>query len=266
MEIRLFQVDAFTSRLFCGNPAAVCPLSRWLEDGLLQNIALENTVSETAFFVPAGRGYALRWFTPEREVDLCGHATLASAFVLWDRLGCQEPILHFETRSGRLSVEREGEWLVMDFPLLEAGPCAPLPLVLEGLGRPPQELRCVRRSGRTGNYLAVYDSEEEVRALEPDMTRLKALEQGVLVTAPGDRVDFVSRYFVPSYGIPEDPVTGSSHCTLAPYWARRLGKTQLHAWQVSRRGGEIVCRCGKDRVSLAGRAVCYLEGTVFLDQ
>ena len=256
MKIRLFQIDAFTDRRFAGNPAAVCPLEEWLDDPVMQAIAAENNLSETAFFVPAGDQFALRWFTPVREIDLCGHATLASAFVVLRYLQPERDVVTFSSQSGPLTVSRDGDRLRMDFPAWEAKECAAPAALLAGLGQPPAELR------RTRDYLAIYASEREIRELRPDMQRLITLDASVIVTAPGDSVDFVSRFFAPQAGIPEDPVTGSAHCTLVPYWARRLGKAALHARQVSRRGGELFCEDCGERVKIGGQARLYLQGEI----
>ena len=266
MRIPLFQIDAFTGTLFRGNPAAVCPLEDWLEDTLLQSIAAENNLSETAFFVESGEDYQLRWFTPTTEVRLCGHATLASAHVIWNHLRSEKPRLNFHTRGGVLSVERRRDLIVLSFPLLEAGRCEDPPETLrEGLVRIPLEVRVQVNADGSGNYLAVYEEESAVRNLDPKFDPLAGLTgMGVIATARSEEADFVSRYFAPGFGIPEDPVTGSAHCTLIPYWAQRLGKEQLHAFQVSARGGELFCRLHPGHVEIAGRAVCYLEGTVLL--
>jgi predicted PhzF superfamily epimerase YddE/YHI9 len=262
MSIRMFQVDAFAERPFEGNPAAVCPLEAWPDEGLLRDIAAENNLSETAFFVPvagADGEFELRWFTPVDEVDLCGHATLASAHVI---LGYLEPSLgrvRFRTRSGQLEVRREGDELVMDFPALPLAPCEAPGVVGAALGTEPREVLAAK------DYVAVLGSAAEVRALEPDMVALARLDRrGVAVTAPGDEegVDFVSRFFAPALGVPEDPVTGSAHCELAPLWAARLGRNRLRARQLSRRGGDVVCQVRGDRVELRGRAALYLEGTI----
>ena len=257
MRIPIVHVDAFTSQVFRGNPAAVCPLETWLDDATLQSIAAENNLSETAFFV-GGRGeYEIRWMTPATEVDLCGHATLASAFVLFAEAEKGRDEVVFRSKSGPLRVRRAGDLLTLDFPARPPQPMAASEDLLEGLGRPPREVWAAR------DYLAVYDTEDEVRSLAPDFTRLGRLDRfAVAVTAPGTRVDFVSRFFAPAQGIPEDPVTGSSHCTLVPYWSRRLGKKRLHALQVSPRGGELFCEDGGDRVTISGRAVRYLQGTI----
>jgi PhzF family phenazine biosynthesis protein len=254
VKIRQYQVDAFTTRVFAGNPAAVCPLADWPEDRLLQAIAEENNLSETAFFVPTGRGFRLRWFTPVAEVDLCGHATLASAHVLFEILGYARPSITFETRSGDLIVERREGRLAMDFPASTPKPCRPPAALVEGLGRPPRAVL------QAEDYLAVFDSEEAVRDLAPDFARLSALDlRGVIATAAGREVDFVSRFFAPKYGIPEDPVTGSAHCELMPYWAPILGRNTLFARQISRRGGDIHGELKGSRVILAGSAVTFME-------
>jgi PhzF family phenazine biosynthesis protein len=259
MKIPLYQVDAFTSRVFAGNPAAVCPLEAWLPDTTLQSLASENKLSATAFLVGRGGAYELRWFTPAAEVDLCGHATLASAFVVFRFLESGLAQVRFQTRSGPLSVSRDGERLAMDFPARPPAACAPLAGLEQALGAAPRDLLKAR------DHMAVFASEAEVRALRPDMEALRRLDCfGVIATAPGDSADFVSRFFAPAIGIPEDPVTGSSHCTLVPYWARRLGRSRLHARQVSARGGELVCEDLGERVRIAGSAVLYLEGSVTL--
>jgi predicted PhzF superfamily epimerase YddE/YHI9 len=257
MKIKQYQVDAFASRAFEGNPAAVCPLESWLDDDLLQAIAQENNLSETAFFVPSEKSFELRWFTPVKEVDLCGHATLAAAHVIFRILGYDRQIIVFKTRSERLRVERKGNLLEMDFPSLPPKPC-PLPETLvKGLGHRPIEILAAEDS------LAVFDSEVTVRAIKPDHTLLSRLDlRGVIITAPGSEVDFVSRFFAPKYGIPEDPVTGSAHCTLAPYWANKLGKDTLSARQVSRRGGSIVCQLKAERVYLLGEAATFMEAEI----
>jgi PhzF family phenazine biosynthesis protein len=259
MNIPIYQIDAFTSQVFGGNPAAVCPLERWLDDATLQAIAAENNLAETAFFVPQDQGYALRWFTPALEVDLCGHATLASAFVIFEELDPTRMAVTFATRSGDLTVKRDNDLLVMDFPALAPQPCAAPQALAAGLGAAPREVFAAM------DYLAVYDSQEQVRALRPDMALLAQLDRrGVIATAPGTNADFVSRFFAPAAGIPEDPVTGSAHCMLTPYWSRRLGKSRLHALQVSARGGELFCEDRGARVTLTGRAVKFLYGTIVL--
>ena len=257
MKIRQYQVDAFTSRLFGGNPAAVCPLDAWLEDQTLQAIAAENNLSETAFFVGGKGRYDLRWFTPTVEVNLCGHATLASAFVVFRHLEPSLEAVSFHSKSGELRVTRSGDLLTLDFPAWTPSRVEAPEALLRGLGRPPREVL------GSEDYLAIYESEDEVRALEPVMEALARLDRfAVIVSAPGREADFVSRFFAPRQGIPEDPVTGRAHCTLVPYWGRRLGKARLHALQVSRRGGELFCEHRGDRVAIGGRAVQFLEGTI----
>jgi PhzF family phenazine biosynthesis protein len=260
MRIPLYQVDAFTSRLFGGNPAAVCPLAEWLPDATMQAIAAENNLAETAFFVAQGESYLLRWFTPTVEVDLCGHATLASGYVVTHILRPERRSVRFDTlKAGPLEVTRDGDLLAMDFPAWppERGPADPR--ILATLGKPPAESFVAR--GRT---LAVFERAEDVAALKPDFAAMRQVPGAdAIVTAPGrDGTDFVSRYFAPNYGIDEDPVTGSAHCVLTPYWAKRLGKNELGARQISARGGDLVCTFRGDRVTLAGRAVLYLEGTI----
>ena len=266
MRIQIFQVDAFTGRLFGGNPAAVCPLEEWLDDGLLQNIAMENNLSETAFFVPQGDGFRLRWFTPATEVSLCGHATLAAAHVLWNHLGSSAQELRFDTRSGPVSVLRQDGRMALDFPALPAAPFEAPSALLDGLGLPPREVLRARESPDSFNFLAVYASEEDVRSLRPDYRQLATLQHhGVIVSSRGSdesKIDFVSRYFCPAFGIDEDPVTGSIHCSLTPYWAEQLGKTRLEARQVSPRGGELSCQLRGNRVRIAGQAVTFLEGVI----
>lgn len=259
MKLDLYQVDAFSSEAFKGNPAAVCPLERWLPDETMQNIAMENNLSETAFFVENEGRYRLRWFTPETEVDLCGHATLASGHVLFNYSGYEQKIIHFDTNSGELTVEREDDLLKMNFSANPAGE-VDLPEGMEqALGIRPVE--CYQAM----DYLLVLDTEQQVRAVSPDFTALKKLDsRGVIITAPGEKVDFVSRFFAPAVGINEDPVTGSAHTTLAPYWSKRLGKNELKARQVSWRGGEMTCIMKGDRVELIGAARMYMTGTIEL--
>jgi len=261
MRLPIYQVDAFTDRLFGGNPAAVCPLEAWLPDATMQAIAAENNLSETAFFVRDGSDYALRWYTPTIEVDLCGHATLAAAYVITGFLEPQRQSVGFHTRkAGTLVVTRRADLLVMDFPARPATPCDAPPDLLAALGGTPREVL------RARDHLIVYDSADEIAKLQPDLDALAKVDcWAAIVTAPGeDGIDFVSRFFAPAQGVPEDPVTGSSHCTLAPYWAKRLDKTELEARQLSRRGGALRCTLNGDRVSIAGRAALYLEGQISL--
>lgn len=259
MDLPIYWVDAFTDRAFGGNPAAVVPLESWPEDALLQRIAFENGLSETAYFVRTGPARAeLRWFTPAVEVDLCGHATLATAHVLFNELGQRESPVVFDTKSGPLSVVRRGPMIELDFPARPARPAEPSEALLQGLRRRPDQ---VLRSERM--WLCVYGAEEDVLGLAPDHAALASAVPGkIIATAPGGDCDFVSRFFAPDAGVPEDPVTGSAHSTLVPYWAQRLGKTSLHARQVSRRGGELWCELDGDRVRMAGAAVPYLRGRI----
>lgn len=259
MRTRIFQLDAFTTRRFAGNPAAVMPLDRFPDDAVLQAIAAENNLAETAFLVPEGGDYRLRWFTPTTEVPLCGHATLASAAVVMERLEPTRNVVVFHSASGPLTVTRTGNVYAMDFP---ARPSEPIPSpaeLAEALGASPVEVLV-----NSFNYLALLESPKILRELAPDMGGLARMDRpGVIVTAAGDEgYDFVSRYFAPAKGIPEDPVTGAAHCMLAPYWARRLDKTEFRAFQASRRGGEVTCRLAGDRVELQGTCVFYLEGEV----
>lgn len=259
MRTSLFQIDAFTPRRFTGNPAAVMPLDSFLSDALLQAIAAENNLAETAFLVPDGGDYRLRWFTPTTEVPLCGHATLASAAVVMERLEPGRSRVVFHSASGPLTVQRVENKYVMDFPVRRSEPVLTPPGLAHALGVAPAEVFV-----NDFNYMALLESAEGVRALAPNMAALASLDRdGVIVTAPGDgSYDFVSRYFAPAKGIPEDPVTGGAHCMLAPYWAKRLGKTQFRAHQASPRGGEIICRLAGERVELEGSCVFYLEGEV----
>ncbi|MTI87146.1 MAG: PhzF family phenazine biosynthesis protein [Balneolaceae bacterium] len=261
MKLPIFQVDAFTSSLFGGNPAAVCPLEDWLPDETMLLIAKENNLSETAFFVAEGNGFKLRWFTPAVEVDLCGHATLAAAWVLFYEMGYAKDKIEFYTRSGTLTISKEGERLLMDFPAEEI-PTADAPVVLfQGLGinREP-------RVYKSDDYMVILDTEEDVARIEPDFRLLNEVDaRGIIVTAPGDEVDFVSRFFAPQSGIDEDPVTGSAHTKSAPYWSKVLGKEVLEAQQISERGGAITCRLKGDRVELLGHAKVFMKGEINLD-
>jgi len=237
MELKLYQVDAFTDAVFGGNPAAVCPLESWLPDDTLQAIATENNLSETAFFVPEGDAFRLRWFTPGAEIDLCGHATLATADVIFRHFRPDETTVRFDTRSGRLTVERVGHELALDFPMFKANPISLTAELGRALGIEPREVY------QDMDCMAVLGSEAEVRGVNPDMGLLEQIEgRGVIITAPGDEVDFVSRFFCPKYAVPEDPVCGSAHCMMTPFWAQRLGKKELLAHQVSARGGVQIGR------------------------
>lgn len=260
MKLKMFQVDAFTSRLFGGNPAAVVLLDEVIPDAVMQNIAAENNLAETAFLLPGDEAWNLRWFTPTLEIDLCGHATLASAHVLFSEGLASGDELRFDSLGGRLAVRRSGDLLTLDFPARPPEPIEFGEAYTRALGVHPLEVHAAR------DHLVLYASEADVAALEPDMNLVSGLEAfGIIATAPGDEVDFVSRFFAPKAGIPEDPVTGSAHCTLTPFWADRLGKTELEARQISPRGGELYCTLQGDRVLIAGRAVEYLRGEITID-
>lgn len=257
MRIPYFHVDAFASEVFRGNPAGVCLLDGWLPDDLMKQIALENRHSETAFVVQTADSCHLRWFTPVKEVQLCGHATLATAFVLFEHRPHAGNTLRFETASGPLTVEREGPLLILDLPVRPTEPCETPDALVRALERRPLETRRARA------YLAVLATEAEVRDLQPDLAAVEELDAaGLIVTAPGQDVAFVSRYFAPRLGVPEDPVTGSAHCALIPYWAERLGKTRMDARQLSARGGELRCEHLGARVKIGGRVSGYLSGTI----
>jgi PhzF family phenazine biosynthesis protein len=257
MRTPIFQVDAFTTRRFGGNPAAVMVFAEFPADELMQAIAAENNLAETAFLVREGADYRLRWFTPKVEVPLCGHATLASAAVVMERLEPARRRVVFKSASGPLTVSRTEHGYLMNFPARPSAPIDPPTELSKALGVEPLEV-CVNEF----NYLALLTDETVLRTLTPDMPALAGLDRpGVIVTASGDeKYDFVSRYFAPAKGIPEDPVTGAAHCMLAPFWAGRLGKCDFRAFQASARGGEIVCRLVGERVELEGSCVFYLEG------
>jgi PhzF family phenazine biosynthesis protein len=259
MQIPIYQVDAFSNQLFKGNPAAVCPLTKWLADELMQNIAQENNLAETAFIVPTKEGYEIRWFTPTVEVDLCGHATLASAHVVFHELGYSGDFVNFHSpRSGLLTVTKRGDELVLDFPCDTISQIDVEPIHSSGLSKAPRAVY----KGKT-DYLFVYDAEADIRALQPDFEALKIHPvRGIIVTAPGETADFVSRFFGPACGVNEDPVTGSAHTTLTPYWSSVLGKTTLTALQLSQRTGSLTCTLNGDRVEIAGESVLYLRGEI----
>ena len=260
MKLEIFQVDAFTSKPFGGNPAAVVPLEAWLADETMLHIAAENNLAETAFFVKNGDGYDLRWFTPTVEMDLCGHATIASAYVLFELMRFGEPSIKFQSKSGELRVTCDGDLLVLDFPSRPAVECEPVAGLVEALGAEPQRILKAR------DYLAIYASEAEILALRPDFRAISALDvHAVIVSAPGKTSDFVSRIFAPAVGVDEDPVTGSAHCTLIPYWAEKLGKTEMFARQVSERGGELFCKLAGERVKIGGNATLYLKGEIYVE-
>jgi PhzF family phenazine biosynthesis protein len=259
MRTPIFHIDAFTTRPFAGNPAAVMLMDRFPEDTVLQKIAAENNLSETAFLVPEGGDYRLRWFTPTTEVPLCGHATLASAAVVMERREPGRVAVVFHSASGPLTVNRTETGYIMDFPIRRSEQISTPPALAQAL-----RIDQIEVFRNEFNYLALLESGQVLRALAPDMAALAQLDRpGVIVTAPGEEgYDFVSRYFAPAKGIPEDPVTGAAHCMLAPFWAKRMGKTMFRAFQASGRGGEIVCRLVGDRVKLEGACVFYLEGQV----
>lgn len=259
MKIPIYQVDAFTDRLFGGNPAAVCPLEEWLAPEIMQNIAAENNLSETAFFVRKDMIFELRWFTPATEVDLCGHATLASGHVLYSHLGYTEDQVTFSTMSGEVAVSKSDGRLVLDFPATPPLQAEMKDELIQGLGREPREVL------KSRDYLAVFDNEDEILALQPDFSVLGKLDcLGIIVTAEGKGSDFVSRFFAPAVGIDEDPVTGSAHTTLVPFWSERLKKNSLHAFQLSRRRGELFCQHAGDRVKIGGQAVTFFIGEIIL--
>jgi PhzF family phenazine biosynthesis protein len=260
MEIELYQIDAFTDKLFAGNPAAVCPLDEWLEDDVLQKIAIENNLAETAFFIKLETGnYHLRWFTPEIEMDLCGHATLASAYVLFEELAYPHDKIIFESKSGPLVVNKIDDYLQLDFPSRPPKKAELPSSINQALNIQPLEVWKAR------DYLLVYESEEEIKKLKPNIGLLDQVNidpGGIIVTAKGEEVDFVSRFFTPQASVFEDPVTGSAHCTLVPFWASRLNKTEFHARQISSRSGELYCDLKGERVYIRGKAIKYLKGII----
>ena len=257
-KLNIFQADAFAASLFKGNPAAIVPLKQWLPDELMQQIALENNLSETAFFVPEGDHFHIRWFTPKAEVGLCGHATLATAHVLFNELGYEGNLLRFESLSGILTVKKVEDKLQLDFPADFAQEIDPIEAFTEAFGIKP--LKTLK--GRT-DYMLLFDSEETILDFQPNIQLLLSTNaRGIMVTAKGNEVDFVSRFFAPSVGVNEDPVTGSAHTTLIPFWAERLNKTELTALQLSSRGGQLWCTLSGDRVFIAGKAVTYLRGEI----
>jgi PhzF family phenazine biosynthesis protein len=260
MNLTIYQVDAFTKRVFGGNPAAICPLEEWLDADLMQKIAVENNLSETAFFVKNGDVYEIRWFTPTYEIDLCGHATLASAFIIFDILKLETDKIKFVShKSGDLFVDKKGDLLVLDFPSRPVSPCEVPNGLIEAIGKQPIEVLKAR------DYFLVYENEQEVSAIQPNFSKLLEIDaHGFIVTAKGETSDFVSRFFAPEVGVFEDPVTGSSHCNLIPYWAEKLGKNELFGKQISQRGGELFCELNGDRVKIGGNAVLYLKGEIYV--
>jgi len=261
MQLKLYQVDAFTNRLFSGNPAAVCIIDDWLEDQLMQNIALENNLSETAFVVPKGNDFEIRWFTPTIEVDLCGHATLAAGHVIFNYTNYEGGEINFESKhSGLLKVKKEGEYLTLDFPVDEFKKVNPPEKLLKALEIEPIE--CYK--GKT-DFMLVFASRQEIENIHVDCSLLSDINfRGIIVTSRAADVDFVSRFFAPGAGILEDPVTGSAHTTLTPYWSKKLGKNELFAKQLSARGGELRCKMAGDRVLISGQAKTYLFGEIEL--
>lgn len=261
MKLPIYQADAFTAQLFGGNPAAVVPLHTWLSAPEMQKIAAENNLAETAFFIPQGDNFELRWFTPTLEIDLCGHATLATAHIIFTELGYTKDVIHFHTlKAGTLTVTRTGDLYTLDFPSRPVTGCdLPEGLLAALGGKRPIEVLSAR------DHMLVYETEADVLALQPDFSALAKIDlMGIIVTAKGDHSDFVSRFFIPAAGINEDPVTGSAHCNLIPYWAEKLGKDELHAFQVSARRGELWCTLKGDRVLMAGKAVTYLKGEIYI--
>jgi PhzF family phenazine biosynthesis protein len=260
MKLDIYQVDAFAKEVFKGNPAAICPLDEWLDAELMQKIALENNLSETAFFVKKDNIYEIRWFTPTFEIDLCGHATLASAFVIFEILKAEENLVKFHShKSGELKVEKNGDILTLDFPSRPVAKCDAPEGLIEAIGKEPKEVLKAR------DYFLVYENEQEVLEIAPNFSKLLEVDaHGFIVTAKGDSSDFVSRFFAPEVGVFEDPVTGSSHCNLIPYWAEKLGKNEMFARQISQRGGELFCELKNDRVKIGGNAVLYLKGEIYV--
>lgn len=263
MKLKIFQVDAFTSKPFGGNPAAVVPLENWLPDDIMLKIAAENNLSETAFFVNEGDRYNIRWFTPSVEVNLCGHATLASAHVIFHELKQEKDLIAFHSdKSGPLGVERRGDRLVLDFPVYQMSEIEQSDVLAQAIGKVPVRVWAAINDG----VVVRLESEEDVRGLEPDLHAIADLKfERVYATAPGETCDFASRMFAPKIGIPEDPVTGAMHCTLIPYWAEELGKNELFARQVSKRGGELFCELAGERVRIGGNAVTYLKGEIYVE-
>lgn len=261
MQLTLYQIDAFADQVFSGNPAAVITLQSWLPEQLMQQIAEENNLSETAFFIPKGEDYELRWWTPNKEVDLCGHATLATAHVLFEELGYDKDELRFHTKSGWLTVQRDGDAFVMEFPVDELTPIE----VTDTLKAAVNGSTIHAAFQGKDDCLVIIDHEKAVQELSPNLRAIEKIEaRGLIVSAPGDKVDFVSRCFYPRYGIAEDPVTGSAHTTMTPYWAKKLNKASLRARQISKRGGALTCRLHGNRVLLKGNAVSYLKGEIHL--
>ncbi|HEX8737436.1 MAG TPA: PhzF family phenazine biosynthesis protein [Pyrinomonadaceae bacterium] len=262
MNLQIFQVDAFTKKPLGGNPAAVCPLQEWLRDETMLKIAAENNLSETAFFVSQDDFYEIRWFTPNVEINLCGHATLATSFVIFNCLKLEDEIVKFySSRSGNLSVEKQDELLILNFPKYGLNEIEIMPELTAALGKTPLKMWETQ-----GNMtMLLFETEEDVKALQPDMSALSRIDfDEFIVTAKGENSDFVSRLFAPRIGIPEDPVTGATHCSLIPYWAEKLGKEKLYARQLSKRGGELFCELNGERVRIGGNAALYLKGEIYI--
>ncbi len=259
MEITLYQIDAFANNVFEGNPAAICPLEEWLPDKLMQKIAAENNLSETAYFVPEASGYRIRWFTPVHEVKLCGHATLAAAYVIFNILDLEKKHITFFSKSGILTVSKSNDWLVMDFPSQHPVYCETPEIIKTAFNKKP--LECLHNE----DYIVVFGKEEDVITAEPDLSLLSELDlRGVAITSPGNKYDFISRFFAPKYGINEDPVTGSAFTQLIPYWTNKLNKNTMLAKQVSMRGGEVKCEYRTERVGISGKAKLFMTGTIII--
>ena len=257
MKLSLYQIDAFANKVFEGNPAAVIPLEDWLPAKTMQLIASENNLSETAFFCPSDNNYEIRWFTPNGEIELCGHATLASAYVLFNILNYKTEQIEFNSLSGSLIVKKINDLFRLDFPSQKPIKCKMPRLLTEGLGR--ESNNCYKNE----DYLVIFETEDEIANINPDFNKLKMLDsRGVIITAPGLNYDFVSRAFFPKYGVLEDPVTGSAHTKLIPYWAEKFGRSKLIAKQVSKRGGELFCENHKNRVYISGHAKLYMKGEI----
>lgn len=260
MKIPMYQVDAFTEEIFRGNPAAICILKEWLDEKLMQNIAMENNLSETAFCIVKEDLCELRWFTPEEEIDLCGHATLATAYVIFEILNYPGSTVKFTTKSGILTVEKQGDIMTMEFPSREGTKVEITEQLIKSLGKEP------KAAYKSRDLMVVYENEQEIRGLNPNMEKLKLVDAfGIIVTAKGESSDFVSRYFAPSCGVPEDPVTGSAHCTLIPYWSKILGKNKMIAHQLSKRGGVLQCEHVGDKVKISGKAKLFFKGEIYLE-
>jgi len=257
--MKIYQVDAFTDQVFGGNPAAVCPLSSWLSDQVMQQIAMENNLSETAFFVKEGDAFHIRWFTPEMEIDLCGHATLASAHVIFNHIKFNEDKIAFKYGGGNLSVTKNSDLLSMDFPSIKSEPTVITEQIILSMGKKPKEVY------RARDLMVVYDAECDVMGLQPNFNEMSEIDTlGIIATAPGDKVDFVSRFFAPRAGINEDPVTGSAHCMLIPFWADRLMKNRLEAMQLSKRRGVLFCEFKDERVVISGTAITFMIGEIMV--